>query len=346
MSKIPEIQIGQSVKAQDRLRVPDTEVRLGGRESVGFEPITRPARALIGWIDPRRVDSLFAGPDLPAYQQAAARARAAVRARAPSVEQADVLGPLPKDAREYVTEWMAGNLNAADGSWRGEMADLRQVFAAQPFIFTDHVHERVSDLDENDAVSLASFTLSGRQSVPVSGQYDFTKNAYVFASPNPNLHVLGNWNGQAEGHAIFGFAVGLVTSFMNVAVYQGRAFLCDGYHRALGLLRRGVYRVPVMVRDCIGFEDMGFPQGMLPQDVYLGDRPPRLPDYLNDDVAVSVNRTATQKVIVIQASRRRNFPNPPCFVNIAKYLSVSARMKFSTVTGTDWPVAEGGGDCA
>jgi hypothetical protein len=33
-------------------------------------------------------------------------------------------------------------------------------------------------------------------------------------------------------------------------------------------------------------------------------------------------------------------------VNIAKYLSVSARMKFSTVTGTDWPVAEGGGDCA
>jgi hypothetical protein len=346
MSKIPEIQIPQSIKAQDRLKARDTEVSLGERESVSFETITRPARALIGWIDIRQVDSLFAGPDLPSYHEAAARARAAVQARAPGVEQADVLRPLPKDAHEYVSEWMAGNLNPADGSWRGEMADLRQVFAAQPFVFTDHVGERVSDLDENDVVSLASFTLSARQSVPVSGQYDFTKNAYVFASPNPNLQVLGNWNGQAEGHAIFGFAVGLMTSFMNVAVYQGRVFLCDGYHRALGLLRRGLYRVPVMVRDCIGFEDMGFPQGMLPQDAYLGERPPRLPDYLNDEVAVSVNRTATQKVIVVQASRWRNFPNPPCFVNIAKYLSVSARMKFSTVTGTEWPVAEAGGDCA
>ena len=177
MSKTPEIQIAQSVEAQDPLRACDTEASVGGRESVGFEPITRPARALIGWIDPHQVDSLFAGRDLPAYRQAAARARATVQARAPSVEQPEVLGPLPKDAREYVTEWMGRNLNAADGSWRGEMADLRQVFAAQPFTFTDHVRERLSDLDENDVVSLASVTLSGRQSVPVSGQYDLDRKS-------------------------------------------------------------------------------------------------------------------------------------------------------------------------
>ena len=140
MSKIPEIQIAQSVEAQDRLRARDPEVSVGGRESVGFEPITRPARALIGWIDPRQVDSLFAGPDLPAYQQAGARAREQEQSRRElrASEQPEVLGPLPKDAREYVTEWMGRNLNAADGSWRGEMADLRQVFAAQPFTFTDY----------------------------------------------------------------------------------------------------------------------------------------------------------------------------------------------------------------
>jgi hypothetical protein len=346
MSKIPEIHIPDPVKTQNHPKARDTEGSVGERDSISLEPVTRLTRALIGWIDPRQIDSLFAGPDLPALRQAAARARTAVQARAPSIEQADVLGPLPEDAREYVTEWMGANLSADDAAWRGEMADLRYVFAAQPFVFADQIRERVSDLDENDAVSLASFALSGRQSVAVSGQYDCTKNAYVFASSNPNLQVMGNWNGQAEGHAIFGFAVGLMTSFMNVAVYQGRVFLCDGYHRALGLLQRGLYRVPVMVRDCIGFEDMGFPQGMLPQDAYLGDRPPRLPDYLDDDVAVSVNRTATQKVIVIEGSRWRNFPNPPRFVNVAKYLSVSARTKFSTVTETEWPVVEGRGDCA
>src|SRR4030095_14445128 len=123
MSKIPEIQIPQSIKAQDRLKARDTEVSLGERESV-FETITRPARALIGWIDIHQVDSLFAGPDLPSYHEAAARARAAVQARAPGVEQADVLRPLPKDAHEYVSEWMDGNLNPADGRWRGEMGHL------------------------------------------------------------------------------------------------------------------------------------------------------------------------------------------------------------------------------
>ena len=37
-----------------------------------------------------------------------------------------------------------------------------------------------------------------------------------------------------------------------------------------------------------------------------------------------------------------NFPNAPCFTKPAKYMSVSARMKLSTVTGTALPV----GACA
>jgi len=40
---------------------------------------------------------------------------------------------------------------------------------------------------------------------------------------------------------------------------------------------------------------------MLPQDAYLGDRPPLLVDYLNNEVAATTTAPATQKVIVVQA---------------------------------------------
>jgi len=40
---------------------------------------------------------------------------------------------------------------------------------------------------------------------------------------------------------------------------------------------------------------------MLPQDAYLGLRPPMLADYLNDDVSAEGAALVTQKVVIIQA---------------------------------------------
>ena len=271
-------------------------------DALGLELLRRPARALIGWFDPMQIDLLFAGPDLPMYREAASRARTAVTQRVPGLEQPDVLSALPKDAEAYVEAWRKATPAAAGAEWRCEVADLRHVVAAQPFVFTDHASERVSKLDSENWENLASFTLPLGKQVSIAGQYDFTKQAYVFASPDPNLRILGNWSGQVEGHSVFGFVVGTITSFMNVGVFRDRVFLRDGYHLALGLLSRGIYRVPVLVQEYAAFEHIGLPQGMLPQDAYLGERPARLPDYLDDEVAVSVTRTATQKLLVIQAN--------------------------------------------
>jgi hypothetical protein len=40
---------------------------------------------------------------------------------------------------------------------------------------------------------------------------------------------------------------------------------------------------------------------MLPQGAYLGERPPLLPDFLDDRVSAAVKVAAFQKLIVIQA---------------------------------------------
>jgi hypothetical protein len=86
-----------------------------------------------------------------------------------------------------------------------------------------------------------------------------------------------------------------------VAGYQGRYYLKDGYHRALGLLPRGISTVPAFVKDIAVYEELGVPAGMLHQDAFLGPRPPTLPDFWDGAVSAQVRLPAVQKRIVVQA---------------------------------------------
>lgn len=67
-----------------------------------------------------------------------------------------------------------------------------------------------------------------------------------------------------------------------------------------GLLQRGVELVPAFVRD-FGQAPLGVPAGLLPTDVYLGDCPPVLPDFMDDEVSTDVFIPASQKMVMIQA---------------------------------------------
>src|SRR5207248_7467972 len=90
-------------------------------------------------------------------------------------------------------------------------------------------------------------------------------------------------------------------SLMQVACLNGCRILRDGYHRAYGLLRRGITRVPLLVKEFPSIESLELPPGMLPQAEWLGDNPPYLSDYLDDDVAASVRLPITQQIVVVQA---------------------------------------------
>ena len=59
--------------------------------------------------------------------------------------------------------------------------------------------------------------------------------------------------------------------------------------------------MPVFVREFATFNELALPAGLLPQDVFLGDRPPLLADYLNDDVSAAIQMPATQKIVIVQA---------------------------------------------
>lgn len=302
----PEPGAGREAEASGELAPQGQPQRsLGGNtaaDAAALAPLIRPARALIGWFDPGQVDLLFAGADLARYQGIAANARVAVARRQVDASQQGVLSPLPASVQKYADDWKNAAPGGLPADARIEMVDLRKVFAAQPFVFTNNARERVGALANSDLEGIARLTLPPIQSIPVQGQYDFVAHAYIFASPDPNLRILGNWAGEVAGHSVFGFLVGTTTSLMNIGCFRGRVFLRDGYHRAYGLIASGIHHAPALVQDFASFEQLGLPQGMLPQDAYLGDRPPRLPDYLDDAVATSADRPATQKLVVIQGT--------------------------------------------
>lgn len=270
--------------------------------------VERPARALLGWMNESEALLMLAGRrhDItPSEEQKhlAAKLRNAVAGRPVGVDQTRIEQPPTDDLGPYIADLAKGAAAAGlmKAGWKVALVDLTRVCAAQPLVHTDHAAERVAGVDAKDVSAIAAISLPISQPVQLPATFDQVQKAWVLTSANPNLRLTGV--GQAltpNGAPLFGFTVALLTSFVRVARYQRRYILVDGYHRAHGFLRRGINVVPAFVSDVPSFEALGLPTvGMLPQDAYLGDRPPVLPDYLSDAVAAEVMVPGTQKTIVI-----------------------------------------------
>ena len=83
--------------------------------------------------------------------------------------------------------------------------------------------------------------------------------------------------------------------------------LVDGYHRAFALLSRGINLAPALVGAIDTAEEFGRLGAGIGVDVFLGDRPPLLPDFLDDEVAAAVDMPVTTRMLVIEAMDLRSF---------------------------------------
>jgi hypothetical protein len=279
-------------------------------EAAQTAQVMRSARALIGWMRPddaaRIVQSGRADAAPEAALEIAQRARNAAAARPAEIDQGNLITSLPAELDEHARALRASPPAApmwAEG-WQVALVDLRRVRAFQPIVLSDQATDRVAAVDGNDLASIASVTLPLTQGEPVPVQFDPIKQAWTVISANQNLRVLGNLGPMAvsPGGIGLGFVVVRWPSFMQVGCYRGRHFLRDGYHRAFGLLSRGISVVPAFVRDITAFEELlPDPRAMLPQDSYRGSRPPVLPDYLEKTVSAAVQVPAQHKMVIIQA---------------------------------------------
>ena len=98
----------------------------------------------------------------------------------------------------------------------------------------------------------------------------------------------------------FTFFVSMGASYVQVAQYQGRSFLRDGYHRAAGLLHVGVSRVPAVVIDAPSFQFITSAPGLFDHEVAFSDRAPRLADFWDDSVSADALQPAVRMVVRIR----------------------------------------------
>lgn len=229
-------------------------------------------------------------------------------ARAGGPDQAGVVSPAPLELAEHESALRAAYPAVFAEGWQVRMVDLSRLCAFQPVVYTDRARERAAGTGDGDVRVLAALTLPTGSPPPLRASFDEKRNAWVIVSSNRNLRLVGRFTapvpgapvgGGAGGTPGFGFVVTIMPSHLQVVELQGRYFLRDGYHRALGLLASGTAVVPALVASFSAIEELAVP-GALPQATYAGPRPPTLPDYLGDDVATEVQLPVAQKMVLVQ----------------------------------------------
>jgi hypothetical protein len=271
------------------------------------------ARILLAWMNDSQARAALAGAGSAGQLTATremqlAAARAELMSRPAGRDQADLIRPLPGEMREYVTRLEADSQAAdylADGFTPG-LVDLSRLCVFQPSVHADQVAERVAGVDTRDVRALAGITLPLAAPPRVIPQFDQERLTFTTNLASQNLHIIGAFGGPAEddlppGTVSVGFHLRVITSFVQVASIQGRYFLSDGYHRCLGLIQRGVRYAPALVRRDLPLAEL-VPPGMLDFEVFMGDRPPVLPDYWDERVSCPVPAAAPRKVIIVRAS--------------------------------------------
>jgi hypothetical protein len=197
--------------------------------------------------------------------------------------------------------------------WMLGMADLREVLSFQKLVVQEQAMERANSVNIEDPVSLFSFCLPETTSATMlTGSIDQDQKGLTFSSLNPNLRV-GNFlvtdvelsaapGAPSRKEKFAGFAINFGARFVQIAEYNERWFVRDGYHRTYGLLCRGVYKIPCIFIRARTFQELGAAApGFLPYEILFGERPPMLTDFLDDAVCVSANQKATRKVIRVTA---------------------------------------------
>jgi hypothetical protein len=284
------------------------------------------ARLLIGWVPEDSACAALAGPAAaPPYsaeiRERIQRAQQVVRGRPPIDRTQPVISEAPASLAPYIAELTAKpffHSFRAEG-WRVCIADLRHVQVIQWKIHTAHAADRAESATDGDALSLAKITL------PLSRARELTGNGWSLDGrmltitcrnpmlrvipmqlpgfPNPVYVTLEDVVEQTTGLELkrVSFHLLIDNSQVQVVRWRGAYFLRDGNHRAFGLFSRGINSIPVLYRDYADNEDPGLPKGeIFHPAVYLGERPPMLPDFLDETVAAPIDVRSTQRTFLFQ----------------------------------------------
>jgi hypothetical protein len=248
-------------------------------------------RELVGW----GFDESPYRPKLAAISQTVTRA-AAIAGQRPHYTQYDpILHPHPTDAATALSEVIHRTDLHAEMTglqWTTGVVDLRRLLAFQRRLLLDDTHAQPTIPLSNDWPALTVLTF-GPPATPTCNLLLTNDNHATLQSPNPNLQLRFTASSTAP---TLQFHAG--SPFFEVAEYQSRWFLRDGYHRAYYLLQAKITHVPAVIIRATTLTDLGpIHPWFFSSDVLFGPHPPRLIDFLEPDLTVEYKRPRLYKTL-------------------------------------------------
>jgi hypothetical protein len=175
--------------------------------------------------------------------------------------------------------------------WFLGVVDLRHLLAFQRrIVLNTDVPGPAPAADDWDAL----IDLCFGSPKPVACEITQSEASIVFRSSNPNLHFRVTQNNTSP------IAIHTGSPFFEVAQYRGRWFLRDGYHRAFQCLKSGISRLPAVIVRARSREELGAVQPwFFPEEVLFSSAPPRVIDFLDDELVIKYNRFPLIKTLRI-----------------------------------------------
>jgi hypothetical protein len=186
--------------------------------------------------------------------------------------------------------------------WTLGVVDLRRLLAFQRRLVFSPRRQTSPIPQQDDWSQLIALTLGLQRGTDhhfvrnwsATGDLDISLH-----SNNPDLQLRLSPDAGRSGHLPLSLYGG--SPFFEVAEFRGRWFLRDGYHRAYRLLQAGVHRVPAVVISTRSVGELGATEPwFFSEEQLFSDRPPRIMDFLDENLVLRYERAALRKVIRIR----------------------------------------------
>jgi hypothetical protein len=186
--------------------------------------------------------------------------------------------------------------------WTLAVVDLRRLLAFQRRLILDPARKPLELLDQDDWPRLISLAIGTKRSTEhhlVHNRCTIDGLDVNLYSSNPDLQFRLDPKKSGTGFPFLSLHGG--SPFFEVAKLRGRWFLRDGYHRAYNLLQAGVHRVPAVVIFARTIRELGATEPWFyGEEQLFSDRPPRVTDFLDEELTLSYERTPLRKVIRVR----------------------------------------------
>lgn len=186
--------------------------------------------------------------------------------------------------------------------WTLGVVDLRRLLAFQRRLVLNSRRHTLHTPRQDNWPELVSLTVGLQRGT----EHHFLRNWSATGdldislhSSNPDLQLRLSPNAGRGSHLPLTLYGG--SPFFEVTELRGRWFLRDGYHRAYRLLQAGVHRIPAVVIYARTVEEVGATRPwFFSEEQLFSDRPPRVMDFLDENLVLRYERTALRKVIRIR----------------------------------------------